>query len=113
MLHPVQLMAVMDQVDRLEKESDTQSKAIAGGKQELEALKQENFTEAFRKGLIAWLQGPEMGTECTQGDPWKKPCFRKGWKSRSAWAIGQGSAESRPPLDHWLEKKTVRKNKQY
>ena len=37
-----QLIAVLEQVDRLEKESDTQSKAIADGKQELEALKQEN-----------------------------------------------------------------------
>ena len=33
--------------------------------------------EAFRKGLIAWLQGPEMGTECTQGDPWIKNMLQK------------------------------------
>ena len=37
----------------------------------------EALDEAFRKGLIAWLQGPEMGTECTQGDPWIKTMLQK------------------------------------
>ena len=33
--------------------------------------------EAFRKGLIAWLQGPEMDTECTQTDLWIKTMLQK------------------------------------
>lgn len=72
-----QLIAVLEQVDRLEKESDTQSKAIADGKQELEALKQENVrlkakaTES-EKGLRKQQEGLRDDVEMLKQRPTPK-----------------------------------------
>jgi hypothetical protein len=72
-----QIIAVLEQVDRLEKESDTQSKAIADGKQELEALKQENVrlkakaTES-EKGLRKQQEGLRDDVEMLKQRPTPK-----------------------------------------
>ena len=72
-----QLIAVMEQVDRLEKESDTQSKAIADGKQELEALKQEKVrlkaqTTESEQGLRKQQEGLRGDVEMLKQRPTPK-----------------------------------------